>query len=135
MIDDDELRPTYVSQRGLTVVLVSVAVALVVVSGFLAYWHHAAGVFVVITNRQSTPITDVVLHVTGQSIQVGQIDAGQLRRVKVCPTGDSHLEFEFKDSAWGASGRLTHECYFGPYFHGQIELNIDEGGIGMQDDL
>lgn len=135
MIDDDELRPTYISQRRLTVALVSIAFALVVVAGFLAYWHHAVGVFVVITNRQSTPITDVVLHVTGQSIQVGQIDAGQSRRVKVSPMGDSHLEFEFKDRAWGTSGRLTHECYFSPGFHGQIELDIDDGGIGMRDDL
>lgn len=135
MIDDDELRPTYVSQRRLTVALVSIALALVVISVVLAYWHHAVGVFVVITNRQSTPITDVVLHVTGQSIEVGQVDAGQSRRVKVSPTGDSHLEFEFNDRPYGASGRLTHECYIGPGYHGQIELGIDQGGIGMQDDL
>lgn len=135
MIDDDELRPTYVSKRAPTISLVSVAVVLVLVAGAVAYWHHYVGVFVVITNRQSTPITDVVLHVTGQSIQVGQIDAGQSRRVKISPIGDSHLQFEFTDRSFGASGRLTHDCYFGPGFHGHIELGIDEGGIGMQDDL
>ena len=135
MIDDDEFQPTYVSKRALAVSLVSVAVVLVIVSAAIIYWHHFVGVFVVITNRQSTPITDVALHVTGQSIQVGRIDAGQSRRVKVSPIGDSHLEFEFKDRIFEASGRLTHECYFGPGFHGQIELGIDEGGIGMQDDL
>ena len=135
MIDDDELRPTYVSQRRLTAALVSIAFALVVVAGVLAYWHHAVGVFVIITNRRSTPITDFVLHVTGQSIQVGQIAAGQSRRVKVSPTGDSHLEFEIKDRAWGTSGRRTHVCYFGPGFQGQIELDIDEESIGMRDDL
>jgi len=135
MIDDDELRPTYVSNRALTFALASVAVFLVVVAGGVAYWHRFIGVFVVITNRQSTPITDVVLHLTGQSIQVGQIDAGQSLRVKVSPSSDSHVEFEYTDRFDGASGRITHDCYFGPGFQGQIQLDIEEGSIGMRDDL
>ena len=135
MIDDKELRATDINSRRLTVVLASIAFFLIIVAGALAYWHYTVGVFVEITNHQLTPITDVVLHVTGQSIQVGQIDAGQSRRVKVIPSGDSHLEFEFKDRAWGASGRLNHDCYFGTGSSGLIRLVIDEGGIGMTDNL
>ena len=135
MIDEDEPRPTIISKRGLTRALWAVAVLLLVVGAAAVNRHYFLGVFVVITNQQSAPITDVVLYVTGQSIQVGHIDAGESRRVKVSPTGDTHLEFEFKDIASKASGRLSHDYYFGPGFYGQIELDIGDGSIGMRDDL
>jgi len=82
-----------------------------------------AGVQVTIQNQGPGPLHEVVVHVTGDSYQVGDIGIGESRTVAVQSHGESHVEIEsaLEDGRRSPSGRLLfrieslsrrHRCRF-----------------------
>jgi hypothetical protein len=95
-------------------VLVAVGVALVAFN---------RGVTVVVINVGVQPLSVVVVHVTGESYPLGDIQAGETRSVRVSPTGESHVEIEH------SKGRLIVDTYFESGYRGKIAIEVTESEI------
>ena len=85
-----------------------------------ANWNR--GVTVVLRNRDSTALSDVVIHVTGRDYRVGDIPAGATRQVVVDPIGESHIEISQRHPT--GRGRLPVECYFEAGYSGTIDVDV-----------
>src|SRR5260370_25954403 len=69
------------------------------------------GVRVTVKNRGSEPLADVVVHVTGNSYQLGTLETGEARTVSVRPSSESHVELGFPRAS-GQRLRLNAGGYF-----------------------
>ncbi len=93
---------------------------------FLLFYHP--GIHVTVQNTGSQPMRSVVLFVTGNSYNLGDILPGANAEATVKCTGDSHLEIEFVDDA-GETKRLDAGGFFQPGYRGTIRVSINEGVI------
>lgn len=89
------------------------------------------GVNVVIHNVGSEPLQSVVVHVTGNSYSIGDIDAGDIKTVKVFANGESHIEIEH-----GKQNRLIIGTYFEKSYRGKITVEVTtEKVISIKDEI
>lgn len=92
----------------------------------------ANGIRVAVHNAGPHTLHNVIVHVTGNHYDIGDLAAKELRVVRVDPTGDSHVEIEFTDS-----NRLKHrgvaDSYFEPGNRGTITINIRNNAISALD--
>ena len=88
------------------------------------------GVRVEVSNVGSTPLTDVVVQVTGATYELGHLAPGDSVSVHVAPTGESKVELTWKD----AEGRKSYgrvDCYFeGAGYNGTVSVELD--GIAVK---
>ncbi|QDV59034.1 hypothetical protein [Rosistilla oblonga] len=67
---------------------------------------------------------NVVVHVTGNSYELGTIGFGEQERVKVRPSSESHVEISFLNAS-GQQRRLVAACYFeSRHYHGTIAIDV-----------
>jgi hypothetical protein len=105
------------------------ASAVLVAVGF-AFIMLNRGVTVTVTNVSAQPLSRVVVHVTGESYPLGDIQAGEKRSVRVSPTGESHIEIEH------SKGRLIVDTYFENGYRGKISVEVTEVEVKrVQDDV
>jgi hypothetical protein len=103
-----------------------VAVTFLVTGGLLAI--RPRGLRVTVTNRGPDPLSDVVVHVTGNSYRLGTLGVRGSRTVAVSPRGESGVELEFVGSS-GARTRLDADGYFEAGYEGTIEIDLEAGVI------
>lgn len=110
---------------------------LLVVAGLLVMLASAGlfialsrqGIRVTIINSGPDPLTNVVVHVTGNQHAIGNLAAGESRTVRVLPTSESHAEVSFVDHR-GQHQRLNAGGYFeNGLYRGTIEVEIERGAI------
>jgi hypothetical protein len=102
------------------------AVTFVVTGGLLAI--RPRGIRVTVTNRGPEPLSNVVVHVTGNSYRLGTLGVRESRTVTVDPQGASQVELEFVgDSA--ARTRLDAGGYFEPGYEGTVDIDLEAGVI------
>lgn len=102
-----------------------VLILVVVIVGLIIQFRP--GIVVTIENTGTIPLKSVVLHVTGASYELGDIAPGASEKVRVRPTGESHLEIEFTDPD-GQVKRLDEGFgYFEPGYRGTIRVSIKDG--------
>lgn len=95
------------------------------------------GVRVEVENVGTTPITGIVVEVTGASYDIGRLEPGSSETVGVSPTSESHVEVTWVDSD-GRECRGTIDCYFEAQgrYHGRLEIRIDGPNVrGTTSDL
>ncbi len=109
----------------LCVIIVStVGVAALVFSG---------GVSVVVQNRGLETISNVKVHVTGNSYSIGSLAPGQAQGIRVTPIGESHVEIEFVDTNENLH-RVVAECYFEKrHYKGTITVDIAGNRVSRVD--
>jgi len=91
------------------------------------------GVSVSVHDLGPDPLNQVVVHVTGRSYRLGDIAAGDSRRVTVNPTSESHVAVEFVD-ARGSRTLLTVDCYLEPGYKGSLDIQVKGNKLaGVQD--
>ena len=106
-------------------ILSAVGVAALVASG---------GVSVVVQNKGLETISNVTVHVTGNSYLIGSLAPGQAQKIRVTPKGESHVEIEFVDIRHNQH-RVVAECYFEKrHYKGTITVNIAGNKISRVDD-
>lgn len=86
-----------------------------------------------VENTGASPLKSVVLHVTGESYDIGDIAPGETATARVIPTGESELEVEFKDTD-GQTQRLNAGGYFESGYRGSIRVEIKDGQIDKFED-
>ncbi|MCC9609583.1 hypothetical protein LOC68_04490 [Blastopirellula sp. JC732] len=86
------------------------------------------GIRVTVQNVGTTPMQDVVLHVTGNDYPLGDLPPGATARARVNSTGESGLEIEYVDPN-GDLQRLNAGGYFEPGYRGTIRVKIEDGVI------
>lgn len=105
--------------------LVAVAIAAVP----FALYRIRDGVQVRVANHGPERLSSFVIHVTGNSYPIGQLDVGESRTVRVRPSSESHVEVEFVDPL-GQRKRSAVDCYFEPGHHsGTIAIELENGAI------
>src|ERR1022692_2161845 len=100
------------------VIAVLIVVTLIGV-GILGWRFVTRGVRVTIINSGPDALSDVVIHVTGNTHRIGNLAVGESRTVRVEPDTSSHVELTFKD-ALGQHHRLNAGGYFDPGDRGRI---------------
>lgn len=103
-----------------------VAAVAAMAAAVAAVWPR--GVQVVVMNRGPAPLADVVVHVTGNSYQLGTLGVGESRTVPVQARGESHVELEFTYRT-GERRRLNAGGYFESGYEGTIEVELEAGEI------
>jgi hypothetical protein len=96
----------------------------VIVLGFITYnFSNSNGVTFVAKNVGTETIRSMVVHVTGRSYLIGDIEPGASRSVVLNPTSESHVELTLSDHP-----RLTIDCYFEQGYSGTIasEITVDK---------
>ena len=111
-----------------------IAVFAVVVTAIVAFvfWQIRSGIRVTLTNRGSTPLHSVVLHVTGRSYPLGELGVGTSVKATIKPTGESGLKIEFEDGD-GKQQQLDAGGYFEPGYWGTLRVSIKDGAIAEND--
>ena len=99
----------------LTIVAISIGLIMIIV----AVWILKDGVTVVIRNVGDDSMKSVIVHVTGNSYPIGDIDAGATKTVKVVTTGESDIVIEH-----GNQGKLVVGAYFESSYRGKISIVV-----------
>ena len=115
------------NQRKLRLLAVPAVLAIAALSGLLAA-QVQSGIRIAVQNTGTSPLTSVVLHVTGASYELGAVAPGESATTRVNPVGESHLEVEFTDND-GHTQRLNAGGYFEPGYRGTIRVVIKDGQI------
>jgi hypothetical protein len=100
----------------------------ITVAALLVAYQSSFGVQVSVSNDGDTPVHDLVVHVTGRSYPIGDVQPGSSRNLRVNPTSESHLELEFTGED-GRRVRLDAGGYFEPGYRGRIDVRIKDGKI------
>ena len=114
--------------------LVALLIVFMAIAGVaFVTWFETHGVHVTVINSGPEPLTEVVVHVTGNEHQIGKLSVGEARTVRVRPTGESHVEISFVDSR-----QQMHRVNAGGYFeaedyHGTIEVELEACEIKRND--
>lgn len=99
--------------------------------GVATMWPR--GVRVSVTNRGPERLTDVVVHVTGNTYRLDTLEVGASQTVSVRSRGASHVELEFTRGA-GERLRLNAGGYFeASGYEGSIEIELEGGAIVRND--
>jgi hypothetical protein len=86
------------------------------------------GVSVTVKNTGTKPIRSVVVHITGNAHELGDIAPGESVKGTVYPTGESGLYVEFNDTD-GKQQRLDVDCYMEHDYRGMIQVAVKDGRI------
>ncbi len=114
--------------------LICPLLAVVLFLACFVLFHHP-GIHVSVENTGNLPIRSVVLYVTGNSYNLGDIPPTTKAEATARCTGDSHLEIEFSDDT-GATKRLDAGGFFQPGYRGTIRVSIRNGVIeGNEQDI
>jgi len=103
--------------------IAAAAVVLVLVFVIAAFLYLNRPLNLVVRNVDSVALHSVVVHVTGNSISIGDIPAGQSRSIRLATTGESHVELEL------ATGRLIINCYFEDGYEGRIKAEVTRSTV------
>lgn len=104
------------------VIIASAATLTVTLLIALAMARHK--LTVTVANDGPERLRQVVVHVTGRSYPLGDLEAGAEKTVGIAPTSDSSVEIEFVDSA-GSKKRLDADCYLEPGHHrGEMTIHF-----------
>lgn len=91
-----------------------------IVLGFIGYYSSFSdGVTFVAKNVGTESIRSVVVHVTGKSYVIGDIEPGTSKSVVLNPISESHVELTFSGHP-----RLTIDCYFEHGYSGTLATEI-----------
>jgi hypothetical protein len=113
-----------------------ILIALVGLSVFAAARLHLwpfNGVVVVVKNLGPKSLKDVVVHVTGNSYKLGDIDVGQSRGKNVDGGGGSGVEIEFSDDTKGRFKHVIGSYFERSNFHGTLTVEFENGAIKRVD--
>ena len=117
--------------RRTLLVLVPLLVVVVIATGLIAVWPR--GVRVTLTNLGPQPLTEVVVHVTGNSYRLETLSVGESRTVSVQARGESHIVIEFTCHS-GERIRLNAGGYFeGSGYEGTVEIDLEACKIVRND--
>ena len=94
-------------------------------TGF-AMKFSATMVTVAVANAGPEPLRDVMVHVTGETYSLGNLETEQSRTVAVWPHSESHVEVAFTDQM-GKRIRLNAGGYFEPGYQGEIAIRLERG--------
>jgi hypothetical protein len=108
-------------------VLVCLLLAVMIGLAYSFLFYHP-GIQVSVQNSGSQLLRSVVLFVTGNSYNLGNIPPGANAEATVKCTGDSHLEIEFVDGD-GQTKRLDAGGFFQSGYRGTIRVSIKDGVI------
>jgi hypothetical protein len=108
-------------------ILLCMLFVVMTVAAYFFLFHHP-GIDVTVENTGSKPMRSVVLFVTGNSYNLGDIPANGTAHATVKCTGDSHLEIEFELDQ-EQSTRLDAGGFFQPGDRGTIRVSIKDGEI------
>jgi hypothetical protein len=86
------------------------------------------GIHVMLRNDGAVPLHSVVLHATGASYELGDMEPREVADSVIRPSGESHLVIEFADTH-GKISRLNAGGYFEPGYQGTIQVSIKDGVI------
>lgn len=87
-----------------------------------------SGIHVIIQNTGNQPLRSVMLIVTGNNYNLGDIPPGGTAHARVRTTGESSLEIQFAN-ADGQTTRLDAGFYFEPGYRGTVNISINHGVI------
>ena len=76
-------------------------------------------------NVGSSQLIDLQVHVTGKSYDLGDIASGALKKCKVNPTGESHVEISYRLPD-GTPKRHSVDCYFESGYRGEVNTEIND---------
>jgi len=110
---------------------VAIPAFLVMVLIGVGFLQFPDGISVTIQNTGQKTIESVVLHVTGNSYSLEDLQPGASTTTKVVPTGESHLEIEFVDS--NGPRQVNAGGYFEAGSRGTIRITIQDGIIDRND--
>lgn len=91
-----------------------------------ALWPR--GVEVIVTNVGTSVMRDLRVVVTGKTYELGELQPNARHRLRVNPTGESHIVLEYTDPS-AAPRAVTVDCYFEPNDYGSIAVDVAEGVI------
>jgi hypothetical protein len=83
---------------------------------------------VVVENEGPAALEDVHVFVTGDSAVVGRIDPGERARVRVQPTGDSHVEIGVGSTR---GERLVADTYLMRGSTGTVRIVVDGDSVAV----
>jgi hypothetical protein len=89
------------------------------------YWMATPRVRVFITNEGSDALQDVTIRVTGASYDVGDLPVAETKQVRVRPTGESFMAFEFTDKR-GKRIRATGIHYLESSHRGELRISLKD---------
>jgi hypothetical protein len=108
----------------------TVAVLAIVLAVSTAFAAFTRSVTVSVNNVGPETLSSVVVHVTGNAYELGNIQPGENRSVRVFPTGESHVEIEH------AKGRLIVDTYFESGYRGRISVDVTASEVQrIKDDI
>ena len=86
---------------------------------------------IVLINSGQTELTNISLHVSGETYSVAALAPGESKSIKLYPKFDSHVEIEFK-SADDLTCRIPLHGYVAPNIHANFIITLDSTGINSQ---
>jgi len=90
------------------------------------------GIRLHVHNAGDQMLTTVVIHVTGNRYEVGDLAAGATRSLWIEATGESHVEIEHGRD--GNRSRLRVDTYFEAGYAGRLSVEVDADRILHVDD-
>ena len=118
--------------RRLTGTLTVIAVMLVCLIAGLAIYFWYSGIHVVVTNDAAVVAQDVVIRVTGETINLGDLPAGASRRRNLRPNGSSNVTIEFTNSG-GDRHVWDFDYRFEPDEQIEFEFRLHDNGVSASD--
>lgn len=83
-----------------------------------------AGVDFTLVNAGAQPLLGVRVLVTGRDYPVGDLAPGETKRLRLSPTGDSHVEL-----ALAGGRRLVVGSYLQPGYRGSLEARVTADAV------
>ncbi|WP_139236768.1 hypothetical protein [Rugamonas rubra] len=100
--------------------LLASLVAITIALGFIYdYSFSGKGVTFIVKNVGTESIRSMVVHITGHSLAIGDIEPGTSKWVVLNPTSESHVELTFSGHP-----RLMIDCYFEHGYSGTLAAEI-----------
>jgi hypothetical protein len=96
--------------------------AVVLLAAVLAW--RPAGVNFTLVNAGAQPLLGVRVLVTGRDYPIGDLAPGETKRLRLSPTGDSHVEL-----ALAGGRRLVIGSYLQPGYRGSLEARVTADAV------
>ena len=110
------------------IVVCSAGLGVAIISLGLFEHYVLAGVSVTVQNKGPGPLRSVVLQLTGNPVELGDIASGAFAQGTVYPEGDSSLEIEFT-GVDDKPHRLDVDCYLERGYRGVIRTAIRDARL------
>lgn len=99
--------------------------AAIVLAGFVLL---APGVTVTVHDAGTSPLVDLQVHVTGKSYDLADIASGSMKKCRVNPTSESHVEISYRLPD-GKTELHSVDCYFESGYRGTVDAEIRDGEL------